>query len=202
MSARQPIEHRPVNHLQGGTAATSNPFRIEGFTVVFKRGPVNSRYEGGVYGLVGNAYLQHHEIKVASNRDLVAIQYSEPAALEALVAHMIASGLDMTRDGKFADFAIVHGRHGLPMPCAWLDYLRDGDAGNVCLKPEVDFLEFDWSDSGYEGPGWIAARGHGFIVSQKPDYDVWVDFTTGGTVVSLRGPASLSSEQPSEQTPT
>jgi hypothetical protein len=74
------------------------------------------------------------------------------------------------------------------------NHLQGGPAATS--KP----LEFDWSDSGYEGPGWIAAKGYGFIVSQEEDYDVWVDFTTGGTVVSLRRPLHLSSTQSTEQT--
>lgn len=106
VSALRPIERQPDYHLQGGAAATSEPFRIEAFNVVLKRDAVRSRYEGGIYALVTEAFLQHKKIKVASNRDVVAIQYSEPPALEALVAHLIAAGLDMTRDGQFSDFAI------------------------------------------------------------------------------------------------
>lgn len=98
----------------------------------------------------------------------------------------------MTRDGKFSDFAIVHGKHGLPMPCDWLEYSADGDGAMIRLKPENDVFDVSFAGHGYEGPSWIAARGHGFILSQEDDYDVWLDFTTGGTVVSLRRPELLS----------
>jgi hypothetical protein len=33
-----------------------------------------------------------------------------------LVKYLLARGLNMTRDGRFEDFAIVHGTHGIPMP--------------------------------------------------------------------------------------
>lgn len=135
---------------------------------------------------VASIFVKFPDVTRYGHEDLIVMRCESHTLLEDLVEYLLHLNLNMTQDGAFADFAIVHGTHGIPMPCAWLDYRRDGDAGTVCLKPERDFLEFDWSDSGYEGPGWIAARGHGFIVSQEKDYDVWVDFTTGGTVVNLR----------------
>ena len=148
---------------------------------------------------VAGIFLEFPNISGYGNEDFIVMPCENHNQLEDLVEYLLRRGLTMTRDGAFADFAIVHGTHGVPMPCAWLDYRRDGDTATIRLKPEIDFLEFDWSESGYEGPGWIAARGHGFIVSQEEDYDVWVDFTTGGTVVSLRRPLHLSSMQSTEQ---
>ncbi len=105
------------------------------------------------------------------------------------MAYLLAKGLNMTRDGAFEDFAIVHGTHGIPLPCRWLDYRPDANGALIRFKTESDPLDLSVIESGYEGPGWIAARGHGFMIAQEDDYDVWVDFTTGGTIISLRQPA-------------
>lgn len=150
--------------------------------------------------VLASIFVEFPNVHMFGIKGLTVIACENHTQLEEVVKYFLARGLNMTRDGAFEDFAIVHGTHGIPMPCTWLDYQRDGDGATVSLKPERNFLEFGWSDSGYEGPGWMAARGHGFVLSQEKDYDVWIDFTTGGTVVSLRRPEPLSAMRSAEQT--
>ena len=155
--------------------------------MIARRKALHKVWKANFVVYVASIFVKFPEIRGSGNDDLIVMQCENHVDLEDLVHYLLDLGLNMTRHGAFEDFAIVHGIHGIPMPCTWLDYRRETDGAKVSLTPERNFLEFDWSDamSGYEGPGWIAPRGHGFVVTREKDYDVWVDFTTGGTVVNL-----------------
>jgi len=158
VSALGPIEHKHINHLQGGPATTSEILKIESFNVIARRKALHRAWRDNFVPLVASIFVEFPDVHGFGNEDLVVMQCENHTELEELVKYLLSRGLNMTRDGAFEDFAIVHGTHGIPMPCAWLEYQRDGGAATVRLKPERDFLDFDWSDSVYEGPGWIAVR--------------------------------------------
>lgn len=195
-------EADPVQHpFQGGPAATKS-LNIESFNVIARRKALHRVWKENFVPLIASIFVKFPDVRGFGNDDLVAMQCENHTELEEVVKYLLSRGLTMTRDGAFADFAIAHGTHGVALPCAWLEYQNEGDTATVSLRPERDFLAFDWSDTGYEGPGWLAARGKGFIVSQEDDYDVWVDFSTGGTVVSLRRPTPLLVAHTAEQRAT
>lgn len=126
--------------------------------------------------------------KVAgSNKDIMVVQLDSPTRLEAVSRHVIKCGLRMTQNGRFADFAIVHGTHGLAMPCDWIHFSRNGESGEVSFRRECEYVEGleDFAGDHY-APAWIDQVGHGFMLASEDDYDVWLDFATGRTVVSLK----------------
>lgn len=122
-----------------------------------------------------------------SNKNIMVVQLDSPTRLEAVSRHLIKCGLRMTENGRFADFAIVHGRHGLAMPCDWIHFSRTEEAGEVSFRKECEYIDGLEDFAGdYHAPAWIDQVGHGFMLASEEDYDVWLDFATGRTLVSLK----------------
>jgi hypothetical protein len=157
--------------------------------VVARRKALHRVWKDNFVPYVAWVFVKFPEVHGFGNEDLVVMQCKQHTQLEELVKHLLARGLNMIRNGAFDDFAIVHGTHGLVMPCPWLDF-RPGEKGTVRFRSADDLLNLSSAEHRYEGPGWIASRGFGFMISQEPDHDVWLDFNTGGTVVTLRSPES------------
>ena len=134
---------------------------------------------------VASIFLKFPEIEGFGNEELIVMPCNSHWLVEDLTEYLLRLGLRMTDDERFADFAIVHGKYGLSMPCSWLHCVRDGDVATVEFKPEDEFLNLDLAGYGYEAEGWIHSRGHGFVLSRNDDYDTWLDFVTGQTVVTL-----------------
>lgn len=125
---------------------------------------------------------------VTANGDLIAVRFSSASQLEDFVKMLLRSGLDLSRNGVFEDFAIVHGTHGFAMPCDWLEFHREDENGMVWPtsdEPDIDPILLDVQESAEE-MAWITGLGHGFMVSREDDREVWLDFTTGRTVVNLK----------------
>lgn len=125
---------------------------------------------------------------VTANGDLIAVRFSSASQLEEFVKMLLSSGLDLTNNGSFEDFAIVHGTHGFAMPCDWLEFHREDEGGIVWptqyeMEPESVLPDIHESA---EEMAWITGLGHGFMVSREADREVWLDFTTGRTVVKLK----------------
>src|SRR5512138_274335 len=68
---------------------------------------------------------------VTPKLNLIAIRFSSASYLEDFVKALLESGLRMSRDEVFEDFAIVHGTYGLAMPCDWLEFRHDENGGCV-----------------------------------------------------------------------
>ena len=124
---------------------------------------------------------------LGADENIMIVQADSPERLEALSGWLIDHGLHMTANEKFADFAIAHGEHGLSMPCDWLSFTRTPDSGEVTFRApcrHVEGLEEFVVES--QEVAWIEQVGHGFMLDSGDDYDVWLDFTSGRTVVSLK----------------
>jgi hypothetical protein len=156
--------------------------------VIARRKALHRVWRDNFVPLVASIFLKFPEVIGFGNPDLIVMECQSHTDLENVVAYLLSKGLSMTSDGAFDDFAIVHGTHGFSMRCRWLDYKTDADGATIRFKTGADPLDLSLAETGYEGPGWITARGHGFMISQRDDFDVWVDFNTGGTIVSLRHP--------------
>lgn len=123
---------------------------------------------------------------VATGDGIIAIQFENATCLESMVRHLLNDAFDMTRDGNFEDFALIHGTHGLPMPCDWLGFRSGENGGTIWLKshvPEESILGDVYS---WDSTNWITERGHGFMLSRDEYSDVWLDFNSGRTIVSLK----------------
>ena len=124
---------------------------------------------------------------VESNKDLIVVQFSDTSRMESFVRQMILYGFTMTNDDKFEDFALVHASHELPMPCDWLIIRRDEEGTSIWLKPEwVDPSPLLTTVGEDAPPAWGTPMGHGFMLARENDYDVWLDFNSGRTVVCLK----------------
>lgn len=137
---------------------------------------------------IASVFVRFPDVRGCGNEDLVVMECENHTELERVAGYLICRGLNMARNGAFEDFAIVHGTRGIPLPCDWLEYRLDAEGSTVRFISDHQRLDLGAAGNGYDGPGWMPARGHGFVISQQDDYDVWLDFETGGTVVSLRPP--------------
>jgi hypothetical protein len=158
---------------------------IESFNVVARRKALHRVWKNNIVPYVAWVFAKFPDVRGFGNEDLIVMQCENHLQLEELVQHLLASGLDMTRDGAFEDFAFVHATRGISLPCSWLDYRRDSDGGTVSLKADDDSLDLSSAGYGYEGPALILPKGYGFVISQQDDHDVWLDFNTGWRVVTL-----------------
>ena len=66
--------------------------------------------------LVASIFDEFPDVRVFGNDDLVVMNCENHAELEELVTYLLAQNLNMTESGAFADFAIVHATHGIPIP--------------------------------------------------------------------------------------
>jgi hypothetical protein len=159
--------------------------RIESFNVIARRKALHRAWKDNFVPYVAGIFVKFPDVRGTGNDDLVVMRCEDHKQLEDVVKHLLARGLNMTRDGAFDDFAIVHGIHGIPMPCGWLEFRRDATGGTVRFKTEDDSLDLSSAGYGYEGPAIIAPKGYGFVISQQDDHEVWLDFHTGWKVVTL-----------------
>lgn len=174
--------------LQGGFATTSHVIQIESFNIVLQRELFDLMVEVGTEAFIRDKLSKYPGvISVTAGKDIIVVQLDEPTCLESVTRQLIRYGFDMTRDGKFADFALVHGAHGPSMPCDWLGYQPHEGSGIVWFRSapiETESLvdeNYDWNSE-----GWITERGHGFMLAREPDHDVWLDFDSGRTIISLK----------------
>ena len=122
-----------------------------------------------------------------ADENIMAVQVDSSRRLEAISGQLIKSGLRMTHHGKFADFAIVHGEHGLAMDCDWLTFNVTPDGGEVQFRTNSQYVEgLDSFTTESQDVEWIDQMGHGFVLDSGDDYNVWLDFNSGRTVVSLK----------------
>ena len=123
---------------------------------------------------------------LGSDTQLMVVQLDSPERLEAVSRNLIKCGLRMTRDGEFEDFAIVHGTRGLAMPCDWLHFRSAAEGGEVTFRKGCAYVAGLEDFASYDVPVWIDQLGHGFMLASEDEYDVWLDFGTGRTIVMLK----------------
>jgi hypothetical protein len=172
-------------HQRGGIADPQKRLPVEGYNVVASRKALHEVWKDRFVPCVASIFVKFPEIQGAGNENLIVMPCYNHWLLEDLTEYLIHLGLRMTSEEKFSDFAIVHGTHGLPMQCTWLQYRREGSSATVEFRSADSLLNIDGADCGYDSDGWIRSRGHGFVISRDEDYDVWLDFITGETVVTL-----------------
>ena len=175
---------------------------IYGFNVVLKRDALDRVINGGSESFLTRVREARHGASLVTSDDhLVAVRFPVALLLEAHVKNLLRARLEMTADGKFADFAIVHAEHGLRIPCEWLEYERTGDKAVVWLAgttrapacyvdpglfPEpLDAEVLCGSPVWVEGP-WMTQIGHGFMLERNDGFNVMVDFRTGRTIINLQ----------------
>lgn len=127
---------------------------------------------------------------LGANESILVLQCDSPERLEAVSGWLIERGFRMTKKGKFADFAIVHGDHGLALDCSWLTFTRKPDGAEVAFRVRSRHVE-GLDEFAAESPdaAWIDQVGHGFVLDSSDECDVWLDFASGRTVVSLKDTA-------------
>lgn len=179
---------KAAHHPRGGIAKLLNALRIESFNVVLKRDFFDLVVDEGATAFVRDKLTRYRGVvSVSTGEGIIAVQFSDPSRLESLVKALIDHGFTMTVDGKFEDFALVHGRHGLSMPCDWLGFRSDEEGGMVWLRTSIPEQPSAFSDVyDWDSMGWITERGHGFMLSRDDHSDVWLDFHSGRTIVSLK----------------
>lgn len=106
--------------------------------------------------------------------------------LEAVVRQLIEHGLKLTENGKFADFAIVHGTHGLALDCDWLTFEHTEAGGQVSFRKPCEYIEGLADYTATASWAWIDQVGHGFLVSSDKEHEAWIDFASGRMIVSLK----------------
>ncbi len=174
---------------------------IYGFNIVLKRESLDLAINGGSESFIRRVAEPRHGAEwVSSDDHLVAVRFSLPLLLEYLVKNLLRAGLQMSKNGAFADFAIVHAQHGLTMPCDWLEYERLDEKADLwrkgtvrepsCFVPfDTDMVPFDaavLSDSpSCAERGWVTQVGRGFVLSRETDYHAWLDFDTGRVIVNF-----------------
>ena len=162
------------------TPINANALSIEGFNVILKRELIELASMSGATSFILDHVSTFAGVEsVTPKYNLIAVRFSSAQHLEEFVKSLIESGLRMSSDGVFEDFAIVHGTHGLAMACDWLEF-EDGRIREIYEAAEPDL------DEELRDMEWVTGRGHGFMVSRNGDEDVWLDFSTGRTVVSLK----------------
>jgi hypothetical protein len=120
---------------------------------------------------------------LSSNKELLVVQFDSAERVEAVAKFLLSLDLQMTRDGKFCDYAIVHGTHGLALECDWLHFTP----GEVAFRTPSHWVQ-NLGDFTAEGHHWlwIDQIGHGFLLESNDEHQVWLDFSTGRTVVNLK----------------
>ena len=107
--------------------------------------------------------------------------------LEAIARYLIKHGLRLTDNGRFADFAILHGRHGMTMPCDWLVFEHGEKYGQLTFRKPCECASgLDDCIADSDSPPWTEQAGHGFMLESEGDYEAWLDFDTGTTIVSFK----------------
>ncbi|MEO5590433.1 MAG: hypothetical protein ABIS03_12660 [Gemmatimonadaceae bacterium] len=117
---------------------------------------------------------------------LMVISVDSHARLEAVVRQLILHGLKLSEHGRFADFAIVHGKYGLALDCDWLIFEHTEAGGRVSFRKPCEYIEGLADFTASESSAWIDQVGHGFMVSSDREHDAWIDFGSGRMIVSLK----------------
>ncbi|MEJ7758015.1 MAG: hypothetical protein WKF55_00350 [Gemmatimonadaceae bacterium] len=174
---------------------------IYGFNIILKREALDLAIKGGSESFIKRVAEPRHGTEwVSSDDNLVAVRFSVPVLLEYLVRNLLRAGLHLSKNGVFADFAIVHAQHGLDMPCDWLEYECLDEKADVWLKGTVRepscFVPFDTNMEPFDSEvladspswaerGWVTQVGRGFLLSRESDYHSWVDFNTGRVIINF-----------------
>ncbi len=117
----------------------------------------------------------------------MVVQVDTPARLEAITRQLIACGLRMTDNGRFADFALAHGTHGLSMPCDWLHMEHSEKGAEISFRTRWQYLKgLKNFATDYYGTAWIDQVGAGFMLASNDDHEAWLDFNSGRTVVNFK----------------
>ncbi|MGI9043532.1 MAG: hypothetical protein ACR2GK_05345 [Gemmatimonadaceae bacterium] len=117
----------------------------------------------------------------------MVISFDSHTRLEAVVGQLILRDLKLSENGRFADFAIIHGTHGLALDCDWLTFEHTERGGHVSFRKPCEYIEGleDFAAS-CDRFTWIDQVGHGFMLSSDKEHEAWIDFETGRTIVSLK----------------
>jgi hypothetical protein len=177
----------PTQHQ--GLVINAKALSIVSFNVILKRELLDLASLSGATLFIRDHVESFPGVdSVTANGDLIAVRFASASELEEFVKMLVRSGLELTSNGSFEDFAIVHGTHGFAMPCDWLEFHREDEGGIVWpiqyeMQPESVLPDIH---EPAEEMSWITGLGHGFMVSREDDHEVWLDFTTGRTVIELR----------------
>ena len=173
---------------RGDTAINTNALSVEGFNVILKRELIELMSLSGATSFILNHVSAFPGVEsVTPKHNLIAVRFTAALHLEEFVKELLNSGLRMSTDGMFEDFAIVHGTHGLAMPCDWLEFRHDEEGGRIWEVFDIVGSEPEPSNpEEHDDMEWVTGLGHGFMLSRNDDHDVWLDFSTGRTVVSLK----------------
>ena len=179
---------------------------LYGFNVVLQRKSLDRVVKGGSASFIKRVMEPRHgAVSVTSDDHLVAVRFLSPWLLDILVKNLIRHNLRVSKDGKFADFAIVHAEHGVSMPCEWLEYDGTGTRAVVWMKGQRrDPACFVAEDPGAESPRsdalydsealmetrWLTQVGHGFVLTREAGYNEWLDFNSGRVIVNFLPDAS------------
>jgi hypothetical protein len=122
-----------------------------------------------------------------ADQHLLIVDIDTHDRLEAISRFLINRGLRLSTSGKFADFAIVHGRHGLAMSCDWLVFEHGEKEGHITFRtPSQYVLNLEDCAADPSNAPWVEQVGHGFVLASEDNYEAWLDFDTGNTVVSFK----------------
>jgi hypothetical protein len=175
--------------LQGAPAENSEFIAIESFNVILKRDVVDTFIKNATTSVRNRFTIFAGVAAVKSNQELVAIEFINSERLDAFVKQLIAFGFRMTKDGAFWDFAIAHADPDVALKCEWLEFSRLSGPTQVRLKGEEVSDQLASAESFQSGfNGWLTEMGHGFIISREDEYDVWLDFSSGNTIICLKDP--------------
>jgi len=170
------------------TEAAAETFKVKSWAIALRKQALEALKQSG-----GNAFIDSMVALAVGgssprgDQHVLVIDIDTHERLEAISRYLINRGLRLTVNGRFADFAIIHGKHGLSMPCDWLVFEEHETEGQVTFRMPcehvggLDEYVVDSSDS-----PWLDQAGHGFVLSSEDDYEAWLDFNTGTTVVSFR----------------
>ncbi len=171
--------------VPGGTAKT---LKVDSWCTVIRKDAIQSlRKRDNTASIEVVVTLALGGKALDSNEEIFIVQHDSAKRQEAVVRQLILQGLQMTQAGRFAEFALVHGTHGPSLGCDWLVFESTPEGGRVSFRHKCEYVEGleDFASDDYH-PAWIPHVGHGFMLASDDEYDVWLDFYTGRTIVNLK----------------
>jgi hypothetical protein len=121
------------------------------------------------------------------DQHLLVVDVDTHHRLEAISSFLVKRGLHLSKNGNFADFAMMHGRHVLAMPCDWLIFERGHNEVHITFRSPCEHVAHleDYTTDPSDAP-WLDQAGHGFMLASEDNYEAWLDFDSGTTVVSFK----------------